>query len=202
MTPARSLTRTLPRRMWISAGQQVPLIVLTMGGWSDAGARLIGNQMASYLEFVLPRPIVLWAAIAVLPSAVGFGREPLAQHVDTHQSLALVRAYPLFDLCDPSCRPLPEQIAWGTASAHISKRGGDHKHWYFVAGAGNCARVTHRRREIRALSISRPRPPRILRMELNTTRRWKNLWRRTSARAPGDAVPVRRETSDRRRRPA
>ena len=51
------------RRMWISATAAVPLIVLTMGGLVGLPVRdWIGHQMASYLEFVLATPIVLWAA--------------------------------------------------------------------------------------------------------------------------------------------
>jgi Cu+-exporting ATPase len=52
------------RRMWISAAAAVPLIVLTMGGLVGIPVRdWIGHQTASYLEFVLATPIVLWAAL-------------------------------------------------------------------------------------------------------------------------------------------
>jgi P-type Cu+ transporter len=51
------------RRMWISAAAAVPLIVLTMGELVGLPVRdWFGHQMASYLEFVLATPIVLWAA--------------------------------------------------------------------------------------------------------------------------------------------
>jgi len=52
------------RRMWISAAAAVPLIVLTMGELVGLPVRgWIGHQVASYVEFVLATPIVLWAAL-------------------------------------------------------------------------------------------------------------------------------------------
>jgi Cu+-exporting ATPase len=60
--PSDELT-DFTRRMWISAAAAVPLIVLTMGGLVGLPVRdWIGHQVASYLEFVLATPIVLWAA--------------------------------------------------------------------------------------------------------------------------------------------
>ena len=60
--PSEELT-DFTRRMWISAAAAVPLIVLTMGGLVGLPVRdWIGHQMASYLEFALATPIVLWAA--------------------------------------------------------------------------------------------------------------------------------------------
>jgi Cu+-exporting ATPase len=52
------------RRMWISAAVAVPLIILTMGELVALPVRdWIGHQAASYLEFVLATPIILWAAL-------------------------------------------------------------------------------------------------------------------------------------------
>ncbi|GLQ38775.1 copper-translocating P-type ATPase [Rhizobium albus] len=52
------------RRMWISAAAAVPLMVLTMGELVALPVRdWVGHQTASYLEFVLATPIVLWAAL-------------------------------------------------------------------------------------------------------------------------------------------
>ena len=52
------------RRMWVSAAAAVPLIVLTMGELVGLPVRdWIGHQTATYLEFVLATPIVLWAAL-------------------------------------------------------------------------------------------------------------------------------------------
>jgi len=52
------------RRMWISAAAAVPLIVLTMGELVALPVRdWVGHQTASYLEFVLATPIILWAAL-------------------------------------------------------------------------------------------------------------------------------------------
>jgi Cu+-exporting ATPase len=60
--PSDELT-DFTRRMWISAAAAVPLIVLTMGGLVGLPVRdWIGHQVASYLEFVLATPMVLWAA--------------------------------------------------------------------------------------------------------------------------------------------
>ncbi len=61
--PSDELT-DFTRRMWISATAAVPLIVLTMGELVGLPVRdWIGHQVASYLEFVLATPIVLWAAL-------------------------------------------------------------------------------------------------------------------------------------------
>jgi Cu+-exporting ATPase len=61
--PSHELT-DFARRMWISAAAAVPLIALTMGELVGLPVRdWIGHQTASYLEFVLATPIVLWAAL-------------------------------------------------------------------------------------------------------------------------------------------
>lgn len=60
--PSEELT-DFTRRMWISATAAVPLIVLTMGALVGLPVRdWLGHQTASYLEFALATPIVLWAA--------------------------------------------------------------------------------------------------------------------------------------------
>lgn len=61
--PSEELT-DFTRRMWISAAAAVPLIVLTMGELVALPVRdWIGHQTASYLEFLLATPIILWAAL-------------------------------------------------------------------------------------------------------------------------------------------
>ncbi|KPQ05702.1 MAG: Cu+-exporting ATPase, partial [Rhodobacteraceae bacterium HLUCCA12] len=61
--PSDELT-DFTRRMWISAAAAVPLIILTMGELVALPVRdWIGHQTASYLEFVLATPIILWAAL-------------------------------------------------------------------------------------------------------------------------------------------
>jgi len=61
--PSEELT-DFTRRMWISAAAAVPLVVLTMGELVALPVRdWIGHQTASYLEFVLATPIILWAAL-------------------------------------------------------------------------------------------------------------------------------------------
>ena len=52
------------RRMWISAAAAVPLVILTMGEVVALPVRdWIGQGTASYLEFLLATPIILWAAL-------------------------------------------------------------------------------------------------------------------------------------------
>ncbi len=61
--PSHELT-DFTRRMWISAAAAVPLIVLTMGPMVGLPLRdWIGHQVATYAEFALATPIVLWAAL-------------------------------------------------------------------------------------------------------------------------------------------
>ena len=61
--PSEELT-DFTRRMWISAAAAVPLIILTMGELVALPVRdWIGHQTASYLEFLLATPIILWAAL-------------------------------------------------------------------------------------------------------------------------------------------
>ncbi|MES2667803.1 MAG: heavy metal translocating P-type ATPase [Pseudomonadota bacterium] len=61
--PSHELT-DFTRRMWVSAAAAVPLIVLTMGELVGLPVRAwIGDPTASYLEFALATPIILWAAL-------------------------------------------------------------------------------------------------------------------------------------------
>jgi Cu+-exporting ATPase len=51
------------RRMWISLAAAIPLVVLTMGELVSLPVRdWIGHGAASYVEFLLATPIILWAA--------------------------------------------------------------------------------------------------------------------------------------------
>ncbi|PQO22387.1 copper-translocating P-type ATPase [Rhodobacteraceae bacterium WD3A24] len=51
------------RRMWISAGAAIPLVILTMGELVGLPVRSwLGHQLSVYVEFVLATPIILWAA--------------------------------------------------------------------------------------------------------------------------------------------
>ena len=60
--PSEELT-DFTHRMWISAAAAVPLVILTMGELVGLPVRdWIGHQLATYVEFVLATPIVLWAA--------------------------------------------------------------------------------------------------------------------------------------------
>ena len=61
--PSEELT-DFTRRMWISAAVAVPLIVLTMGEFVALPVRdWIGHPTASYVEFALATPVILWAAL-------------------------------------------------------------------------------------------------------------------------------------------
>ena len=61
--PSEELT-DFTRRMWISVAAAVPLVILTMGEMVGLPVRdWIGHQLATYIEFVLATPIVLWAAL-------------------------------------------------------------------------------------------------------------------------------------------
>ena len=51
------------RRLWVSAGLAVPIVVLAMGGMVGLPVReWIGEPLASWIELVLATPVVLWAA--------------------------------------------------------------------------------------------------------------------------------------------
>jgi len=51
------------RRLWISAGAAIPLLVLTMGPMLGLPVRrLMGEQTALIIEFLLATPVILWAA--------------------------------------------------------------------------------------------------------------------------------------------
>ncbi|EPX82131.1 Lead, cadmium, zinc and mercury transporting ATPase, Copper-translocating P-type ATPase [Salipiger mucosus DSM 16094] len=61
--PSEELT-DFTRRMWISAAAAVPLIILTMGELVGLPVRdWLGHRIATYIEFLLATPIVLWAAL-------------------------------------------------------------------------------------------------------------------------------------------
>ena len=51
------------RRLWISAGAAIPLLILTMGPMVGLPIRVwLGEGVSLYLEFLLATPVVLWAA--------------------------------------------------------------------------------------------------------------------------------------------
>lgn len=60
--PSAELT-DFTRRMWIAVAAAIPLMVLAMGEMVALPVRdWIGHQIASYLEFALATPVVLWVA--------------------------------------------------------------------------------------------------------------------------------------------
>ncbi|MAS05971.1 MAG: copper-translocating P-type ATPase [Ahrensia sp.] len=51
------------RRLWVSAGAAIPLLIITMGPMLGLPVReWIGERISLYLEFLLATPVVLWAA--------------------------------------------------------------------------------------------------------------------------------------------
>jgi len=51
------------RRLWVSAGAAIPLLLLTMGPMLGLPIReWLGEKLSLYLEFVLATPVVVWAA--------------------------------------------------------------------------------------------------------------------------------------------
>jgi Cu+-exporting ATPase len=51
------------RRLWVSAGAAIPLLILTMGPMLGLPIReWIGETISLYLEFALATPVVVWAA--------------------------------------------------------------------------------------------------------------------------------------------
>ena len=52
------------KRLWVSAGAAVPLLLLTMGPLFGLPLReLIGEQTSLIIEFVLATPVIVWAAL-------------------------------------------------------------------------------------------------------------------------------------------
>ncbi|MBO6638485.1 MAG: heavy metal translocating P-type ATPase [Roseitalea sp.] len=52
------------RRLWVSVGAAIPLLIITMGPMLGLPIRTwIGEQTALYLEFLLATPVILWAAL-------------------------------------------------------------------------------------------------------------------------------------------
>lgn len=51
------------RRLWVSAGLSIPILIIAMGGMVGFPIReWIGEPLSSYIELVLATPVVLWAA--------------------------------------------------------------------------------------------------------------------------------------------
>lgn len=51
------------RRLWVSAGAAVPLLILTMGPMIGLPVReWMGEKISLYIEFALATPVVIWAA--------------------------------------------------------------------------------------------------------------------------------------------
>jgi len=129
-SPARqALNRLYPYPPYVDLGcQAVPLIVPDHGGVVDCRcATWIGFiRMASYLEFVLPRPFVLWAALRSFSAVGDFGREPPRPNMWTSSVLGVGAAnlYSIFATFLPAS--FRNNIAMGHGvPAHIRSGGGD-----------------------------------------------------------------------------
>jgi P-type Cu+ transporter len=118
--PSAELT-DFTRRMWISAAAAVPLIILTMGELVALPVRdWLGHQTASYLEFVLATPIILWAALPFFrrgwDSVVN--RSP---NMWTLISLGVAAAY-LYSLVATFLPGVRNSTGWAMASGPTSRR--------------------------------------------------------------------------------
>ncbi|MEQ8401588.1 MAG: heavy metal translocating P-type ATPase [Silicimonas sp.] len=52
------------RRLWVSVGAAIPLLIITMGPMLGLPIRTwIGEQTALYFEFLLATPVIVWAAL-------------------------------------------------------------------------------------------------------------------------------------------
>ncbi|WP_202899004.1 heavy metal translocating P-type ATPase [Ahrensia sp. 13_GOM-1096m] len=52
------------RRLWLSAGAAIPLLILTMGPMIGLPVReWLGEKVSLYIEFALATPVVIWAAL-------------------------------------------------------------------------------------------------------------------------------------------
>ncbi|MAY61105.1 MAG: copper-translocating P-type ATPase [Rhizobiales bacterium] len=52
------------RRLWVSVGAAIPLLLLTMGPMIGLPFRdWFGERVAAYLEFILATPVIFWAAL-------------------------------------------------------------------------------------------------------------------------------------------
>jgi P-type Cu+ transporter len=59
------------RRLWVSAGAAIPLLILAMGPMVGLPIRQwIGEQFAAFLEFILATPVILWAALPFLQRGI------------------------------------------------------------------------------------------------------------------------------------
>src|SRR6056297_3536694 len=90
--PSEELT-DFTRRLWVSAAAAVPLIVLTMGEMVGLNLRgWLGHQLSVYIEFVLAKPIVSWAALPFFKRGIDSIRN-LSPNMWTLISLGVGAAY-------------------------------------------------------------------------------------------------------------
>ncbi|MBY5971201.1 heavy metal translocating P-type ATPase [Ferrimonas balearica] len=115
--PSEELT-DFTRRMWISAAAAVPLVILTMGELVGLPVRdWIGHRVATYLEFLLATPIVLWAALPFFKRGLDSFRN-MSPNMWTLISLGVGAAYvySLFATFLPGVFPMEYRMGEGVGT--------------------------------------------------------------------------------------
>ncbi|MCA1334939.1 MULTISPECIES: heavy metal translocating P-type ATPase [Rhodobacterales] len=115
--PSEELT-DFTRRMWISAAAAVPLIILTMGELVGLPVRdWIGHRVATYVEFLLATPIVLWAALPFFKRGLDSFRN-MSPNMWTLISLGVGAAYvySLFATFLPGVFPMEYRMGEGVGT--------------------------------------------------------------------------------------
>ena len=115
--PSEELT-DFTRRMWISAAAAVPLIILTMGELVGLPVRdWIGHRVATYVEFLLATPIVLWAALPFFKRGLDSFRN-MSPNMWTLISLGVGAAYvySLFATFLPGVFPMEYRMGEGVGA--------------------------------------------------------------------------------------
>ncbi|APX21549.1 MAG: copper-translocating P-type ATPase [Rhodobacteraceae bacterium] len=115
--PSEELT-DFTRRMWISAAAAVPLIILTMGELVSLPVRdWIGHRVATYVEFLLATPIVLWAALPFFKRGLASFRN-MSPNMWTLISLGVGAAYvySLFATFLPGVFPMEYRMGEGVGT--------------------------------------------------------------------------------------
>jgi Cu+-exporting ATPase len=83
-SPNHELIDFTRRRLWVSAGAAIPLLLLTMGPMVGLPVRAMdrGAEFAVWLEFLLATPVVLWAARPFFHRGWTSISDTQLQHVD------------------------------------------------------------------------------------------------------------------------
>jgi Cu+-exporting ATPase len=162
------------RRLWVSAGAAIPLLILTMGPMVGLPLReWIGEGIAVYIEFLLATPVVLWAA---RPFFERGWMSVITRNFNmwTLIMLGVAAAYAYSVVATFAAGPVsPRRCGWKAATCRsISRRRWSSSHWSSSARCSNCARASAPVMRSRRCSIWRRRPRGASRpMATNTMRR-------------------------------